>query len=217
MDITTTERDLGDGRVFITQTGPNMYDRECTVQGVRQTLPDGSILDRAVYQSDLDRIAQLDGTAAAPWVPTEPVTLEMAVQIADEWTPGCGKWAAFNDTPQEPNHYRWVWNAAAMLARANDKGDAGQIATRRRSLELAIESWIDAGKLTEPAPEEFEQAAPEAHQGLSLGAKCAIGFVGGVALGCAIRKGHIGRALTSAAVYSVARPAFSQLFKAATR
>jgi hypothetical protein len=164
-------------------------------------------------------------TVTERWVPTEPVTLEAAVKIADEWTPGCGMWAAFDNSPQEPKHYRWVWNACALLAIAQDRGNVDKIAYRRRGLELAIESWIEAGRPTEPAPEiepgVHQEAAPE---GLSMAAKCAIGVGVGLVAGHMLRGHHghhghsaLGRAVTYAAVSQIAKPAFAGLFKAATR
>src|SRR5712691_8186365 len=60
---------------------------------------------------------------AEPWTPTEPVTLEAAVKIADEWTPGCNRWAAFENMPRAPKHLRWCWHGAKFLALAHENGN----------------------------------------------------------------------------------------------
>ena len=158
-------------------------------------------------------------TVAEPWVPAEPVTLEAAVQIADEWTPGCNRWAAFENMPMEPKHLRWAWNGTKLLALAQDSGNPDKIARERDNLMQALGSWVDAGRPTEPEPE----IEPEhAQQGLSMGAKCALGLGAGLLVGHMLKGGHghhgaLGRAITYAAVSQIAKPAFSALFKSASR
>ena len=79
----------------------------------------------------------------------------------------------------------------------------------------AIDTWCDAGKpeagAVDPTEAQLEQAT--ATDGLSMGAKCAIGIGAGLLVGHMLKGGHghhggaLGRALTYAAVSQVAKPA----------
>jgi hypothetical protein len=152
------------------------------------------------------------------------VTLEDAIKTADEWTPGCSRWDVFENMPESPKQLRWVWHGAKLLAIAQDNGDATKIERERASLINAIDTWCDAGKPEAGAidPTEALEAQEVAPDGLSMGAKCAIGIGAGLLVGHMLKGGHghhgaLGRAVTYAAVSQIAKPAFAQLFKAATR
>jgi hypothetical protein len=157
---------------------------------------------------------------AEPWAPTEPVTLLEAAKIADEWVPGCNKWAAFENMPSEPKQLHWCWHGAKALAIAQDSGNPERIARERASFMRAVDTWCDVGSPEAGAPDPTEQAqeAQEAApEGPSLLTQCVVATAAGYMAGRMIRNGHMGRALTSAVVYGVAKPAFASLFKAAVR
>jgi hypothetical protein len=146
------------------------------------------------------------------------VTLQDAVKIADEWTPGCGRWDAFENMPVAPKQLRWCWHGAKLLAIAQDSGNPDRVARERASLINAIDGWCEAGKpeACDVEPEPIQPAV--APQGPSLGV-CVAALAGGYAVGRMLRGGHghagshLARAVTNAAVYSVVRPAFASLIK----
>jgi hypothetical protein len=149
------------------------------------------------------------------------VTLEDAIKTADEWTPGCSRWDVFENMPSQPKQLRWVWHGAKLLAIAQENGDAAKIERERNNLMGALESWVDAGRPTEPAP-EIEPAQQHAPQGPGLGVQCAVAVGAGLLVGHMLKGGHghhgaIGRAVACAAVSQIAKPAFASLFKAASR
>jgi hypothetical protein len=143
-------------------------------------------------------------------------TVQQAVTAAVEWeakAPG-NSWDVFDYVDGDTEADCYVRDMAKLLACRIDRG--------------APESMIDSqahllAALVNPETAEAEAAAAPRQEGPSLLTQCVVGAAAGYAVGRMMRGGghghgsHLGRALTNAAIYSVARPAFAGLFKQAAR
>jgi hypothetical protein len=137
-------------------------------------------------------------------------TLQEAVTIANEWTPGCNRWEVFENMPSAPDHLRWAWHGCKLLAIAQENGDVAKIERERASLTWALESYMESMRGAEPGYQDGSQAGP------SLGAQIALGVVAGAGVAALARSGlghGIARQALRQAAFGATRSTFANLFR----